>query len=104
MERSAFVLTGGRSTRMGADKALLMFRGRTLLEHALAQARSVTEDVRIVGAWEKFAEHGKVIEDVYGGQGPLAGIHAALQSSPTDRNLVLAVDTPLISADYLRQL
>jgi molybdenum cofactor guanylyltransferase len=101
MELSAFVLAGGRSSRMGADKALLEFRGRTLLERAMETSRDVAGACRIVGSTEKY---GDVIEDVYVGQGPLAGIHAALRASSTDRNLVLAVDTPLMTPDFLRHL
>ena len=101
---NAFVLAGGQSSRMGTDKALLKFRGRTLLEHALAQALAAAGDVQIVGAREKYGAYGDVIEDVFAGQGPLAGIHAALRASDSDLNLVLAVDTPLVETEYLKQL
>ena len=104
MELSAFVLAGGRSTRMGADKVLLQFRGSTLLDRALEVAREVAGSCRIVGSREKYGAFGDVIEDVYPGQGPLAGIHAALCASATDHNLVLAVDTPLLTADFVRHL
>jgi molybdopterin-guanine dinucleotide biosynthesis protein A len=89
---------------MGSDKALLKFRGRTLIELALEHASAVATRVRIVGSREKYAAYGEVIEDVYPGQGPLAGIHAALRASERDRNLILAVDAPLIELEYLRQL
>ena len=46
---AAFILAGGKSTRMGADKAFVTLEGRTLLARALELARSVTADVRIVG-------------------------------------------------------
>ena len=104
MELSAFVLAGGRSTRMGSDKALLEFRGRTLLDRALDLARDVAESCRIVGSREKYAAFGDVIEDVYPEQGPLAGIHAALRATATDHNVILAVDTPLLTSDFLRHL
>jgi len=104
MELSAFVLAGGQSSRMGADKALLIFRGRTLLERALGTASEVAGACRIVGSREKYGKFGDVIEDDYAGQGPLAGIHAALHASATNFNLVLAVDTPLIGVDFLRHL
>ena len=89
---------------MGADKALLVFRGRTLLERALEAAAEVAGSCRIVGSREKYGKFGDVIEDDYAGQGPLAGIHAALRGSLTDFNLVFAVDTPLIGVDFLRHL
>lgn len=104
MELSAYVLAGGRSSRMGADKALLPFHGRTLLDRALELARTVTASPRIVGSREKYAAYGEVVEDAYPGQGPLAGIHAALRASSTDFNLMLAVDTPLLKPEFLRHL
>jgi len=99
---SAFVLAGGRSSRMGTDKAFLRFEGRTLLARALDLLRALTPEVCIVGPAAKFAPHGRVIEDVYPGRGPLAGIHAALSASTTELNLILAVDLPFVSESLLR--
>ncbi len=99
---SAFVLAGGRSSRMGSDKAFLQFEGRTLLARALDLLRALTPEVGIVGPSAKFAPHGRVMEDVYPGRGPLAGIHAALSASTTELNLILAVDLPFVSESLLR--
>ena len=101
---AAFILAGGKSTRMGADKALLDLGGRTLLARALELARSVTREVRIVGPATKFAAFGPVVEDVYCGHGPLSGIHAALASTASEWNLMLALDLPFLEAGFLRYL
>lgn len=101
---TAFILAGGKSTRMGADKAFVTLDGRTLLARALELARSVTPDVRIVGDPAKFARFGPVVEDLFPGCGPLGGIHAALRASQTNLNLILAVDLPLISPPLLHYL
>ena len=101
---SAFVLAGGRSSRMGADKAMLMFEGRTLLARALELAGEVAGDVCIVGSRGRFEALGRVVEDVYPGCGPLGGIHAALAASPSELNLVLAVDMPFVAPSFLRRL
>lgn len=101
---AAFILAGGRSTRMGRDKAFLVYDGRTLLEQALDLARALTANVRIVGSADKFAAFAPVIEDIYPNCGPLAGIHAALLSSSAELNLMLAVDTPFISPGFLQYL
>lgn len=98
------ILAGGKSTRMGTDKAFVEFEGRTLLARALDLGRSVGADVRIIGSKEKFASFASVVEDVFRGCGPLAGIHAALLASPTDLNLILAVDTPFISRAFLEYM
>jgi len=103
-DRAAFVLAGGQSTRMGADKAFVQLEGRTLLAHALALAKSVTSDVRIVGSPEKFAAFGEVVEDEFPQHGPLAGIHAALRRSSSELNLMLAVDMPFVEVPFLEYL
>ncbi len=99
---SAFVLAGGRSSRMGTDKAFLQLDGRTLLARALDRLHALTPEVRTVGPAAKFAAYGPVVEDVYADRGPLAGIHAALSASATELNLILAVDLPFVSAALLR--
>jgi len=93
---TAFILAGGKSTRMGADKAFVALDGRTLLARALDLARSVTHDVRIVGEAAKFAVFAPVVEDVFPRCGPLGGIHAALRASQAELNLILAVDMPFV--------
>jgi molybdopterin-guanine dinucleotide biosynthesis protein A len=101
-ELTAFVLAGGKSTRMGRDKAFLPWADGTLLSHALKLVATVTPNVSIVGASEKFASFGSVIDDIYRDRGPLGGIHAALSTTRTDLNLMLAVDLPLIETRFLQ--
>jgi len=101
---TAFILAGGKSSRMGSEKAFLELGGRSLLALALQLAGSVTPEVKIVGEKEKFSTFGPVVEDVYPGRGPLGGIHAALAASATDYNLVLAVDLPFLRPRLLGYL
>jgi molybdenum cofactor guanylyltransferase len=89
---------------MGQDKALLPFRNQTLLANALATAGAVAGKVVIVGPREPYAAYGDVVEDVYAGCGPLGGIHAALGATETDLNLILSVDMPLMTVEFLRWL
>lgn len=101
---TAFILAGGKSARMGEDKAFLQWGGRTLLEHSLRLARALSPEVLIVGGAGKFSAYGAVVEDVFRERGPLGGIQAALQASATDLNLILAVDLPLMEARFLKYL
>lgn len=101
---AAFVLAGGKSSRMGKDKAFLELDGRTLLARALELAGSVISNVTIVGDGAKFFPLGRTIDDVFPGQGPLAGIHAALAASNSPLNLMLAVDLPFIQKEFLQYL
>ncbi len=101
---TAFILAGGRSSRMGSDKALLSLGEQTLLERALRMVSCVTPNVRIVGPRSRYAQFGEVIEDIYQGCGPLGGIHAALKATATDLNLILSVDMPLMNPRFLAWL
>ena len=58
----------------------------------------------IVGSRQCYVGYGAVIEDTIPGCGPLSGIHAALSATQTDLNLILSVDMPLMTADFLRWL
>jgi molybdopterin-guanine dinucleotide biosynthesis protein A len=101
---SGFVLAGGKSTRMGQDKAAVSLNGRTLLEHALAALRGVCHDVSILGRHDLYGSLAPVYEDIFPGCGPLGGIHAALSGSQTQFNLVIAVDTPFLVPNFLSYL
>ena len=101
---TAFIVAGGRSSRMGFDKALLFFRNQTLLERALQTATAVVPRVVIAGPRERYAKFGDVVEDIYPDCGPLSGIHSALGVTGTDLNLVLAVDMPLMTPEFLSWL
>lgn len=101
---TAFVLAGGKSTRMGMDKAFLEFQNATLLERALKKLKALTPEVMIVGDRARFEEFGPVVEDIFPGRGPLGGIHAALTASATELNLILAVDMPFVEESFLKFL
>jgi molybdopterin-guanine dinucleotide biosynthesis protein A len=101
---TGFVLTGGQSSRMGSDKALLAWGGGTLLERAIAIAQEVCGQVFICGAHSRYAAFGKVIEDAQPGRGPLSGIQAALHATQADLNLILSVDLPLMTTEFLAWL
>jgi molybdopterin-guanine dinucleotide biosynthesis protein A len=98
-----FVLAGGRSTRMGQDKALLRLAGRSLLEIALDKLRvlPLAAAPRIVAVRSDLSSHAAVIADLQPGCGPLSGIEAALAASARPLNVFLPVDLPLLPAHFL---
>lgn len=101
---TAFLLAGGKSTRMGSDKAFMEFKRQSLLDRALSTLRTLTPEVLIVGERARFARYGSVVEDIFRDRGPLGGIHAALAATATELNVVLAVDLPFVFSkdlDYL---
>jgi molybdenum cofactor guanylyltransferase len=101
---TAFILAGGRSSRMGSDKALLRVGEQSLLQRALLTASQAADTVRIVGPGERYAAFGEMVEDIFRDCGPLGGIHAALRSTSTASNLMLSVDLPMMSSTFLRWL
>lgn len=101
---TAFILAGGKSRRMGSDKAFVIFRGEMLLARAIQLCRAVTNNVLIVGDRSKFSPFAPVVEDIFPGCGPLGGIHAALRTSQTELNLMLAVDVPFVTPALLQYL
>ena len=89
---------------MGADKAFLELAGKPLIVRAVELVREIVPEVTIVGDPRKFGAFGTVIDDVYRDRGPLGGIHAALTNSPSEWNLILAVDLPFVPVQFLKYL
>jgi molybdopterin-guanine dinucleotide biosynthesis protein A len=105
VNRAGYVLVGGKSSRMGRDKALLPYRGSTLAKYIADAARAAAGSATLVGEPARFAHLGfRVIPDSVAGAGPLGGIHAALRDTTADWNLILACDMPEVSMDFLSLL
>lgn len=106
MQVAGFVLTGGRSSRMGRDKALLPYQGATLVEWVASRVRQAVGSVVLVGGVERYSQLAiPCISETYAGDGPLSGIEAALASPyARDWNLVVACDMPGLSTHMLQRL
>jgi molybdopterin-guanine dinucleotide biosynthesis protein A len=101
MDAGAIILAGGKSRRMGTNKALLPINEITNIERMVKRLQPhfsapilVTnhpDDYRFIGL--------KTTVDQFPGQGPLAGIHAGLIASPYEVNLIAACDMPFITAE-----
>jgi molybdopterin-guanine dinucleotide biosynthesis protein A len=101
-----FALAGGRSERMGQDKALLPWGESDLLGHTVARLRAVTGDVRILcGPEPRYGDRGvRVVPDGIPDAGPIAGLLAGLESAGDRPGLFLAVDLPLVPVGLLSHL
>ena len=101
---SAVLLAGGRSTRMGRDKAALVIEGQPLWQRQLATLRATgASELFISGRADgPYAESGvTVIEDLTPNAGPLAALEAVLPRITHTHTLVLAIDLPAMCADFL---
>jgi len=101
---TAAILTGGESKRMGSDKASVVFAGKPLLEHVLAQLEPLFSDILVSVrekrpniAYPQMVDHAKE-------RGPMVGIKASLETVKTDWVFVIACDMPLISARLIQHL
>jgi molybdopterin-guanine dinucleotide biosynthesis protein A len=102
-----FAVAGGRSSRMGRDKATLPWGGGDLLDHALERLRGVTPDVRVLcGPTRAYEDRGvPVLTDAMANIGTLAALVAALRALPVGGTAVLlAVDLPLVTVPLLRHV
>lgn len=99
-----FILAGGRSRRMGRDKALIEFEGTTLLARAFATVSAVAVKTTVIARTPDAYPGFPVIADLRPDCGPLAGIETALSVAKTDAVIVLACDMPFVTADFLKLL
>ena len=105
MSLAGYVLTGGRSSRMGCDKALLPFGGGALVGSVARAVKLAAGSAVLVGNPRLYRHLGyAAIPDLYPGAGPLGAILTALDHTSADWNLVAACDMPELSAEFLRLL
>lgn len=99
-----FVLAGGRSSRMGADKALLPFRGRPMVVHALEILAEAGLRVSVAGSRSALGAYAPVVEDAEPDLGPLGGVCTALEAASVDWAVFLPVDLPLLPSSLVKFL
>lgn len=105
----AALLAGGRSTRLGRDKAFLEWRGGPLYVAQLRKLSALAPErlwlsTRAEQAFPEVLEGVERIVDDPPGLGPLGGLRSVLSASQAERVLVLAVDLPRMETDYLASL
>ena len=101
-EVGGYVLAGGRSSRMGRDKALIELAGKPLIEHAVKKLRRVCKGVCALSANPELAQYAPLVRDIHPDCGPIGGMEAALAHSLYDWNVFLAVDMPFLPTAYIR--
>ena len=103
---SGVILAGGQSRRFGSDKALFEIKGTPLIQQAYDTLNAIASPLFVSVASEEIRYDIPVthLYDAPGHAGPLAGICTALQASPNDWLLVLAVDMPLVTSTHLQLL
>jgi molybdopterin-guanine dinucleotide biosynthesis protein A len=103
---TGIILSGGRSTRMGSDKALVTIAGKPAIQR-IAELMAGLFPSLILSTNTPEA-HGflglEMVADLHHGAGPLAGIHAGLRASTTERSFVMPCDAQLMTEQVIRSL
>jgi molybdopterin-guanine dinucleotide biosynthesis protein A len=97
-DTAGVVLAGGRSSRMGHDKASLLIAGEPLLQRVVGRVRQALAEVLVVGPQElkRLVPGVRVIPDVEVARGPLGGLVTALQTVDTSWIFVVGCDMPFV--------
>lgn len=103
---TAFILAGGKSSRIGTNKSLLQISGKTIIQFLVEMLNPIFSEVVISSNEpESFEFLGKkIIKDIYPGRGPLSGIDSALNFTSSERNFIIGSDMPVISSELINYL
>lgn len=97
MKLGCVILAGGRSSRMGKDKAFLTWKGETFLERLTKEMDFLKEKMIAHGNRREIAGFTwMMIEDIYPDRGPIGGLHAALTMCKSDALFCVTCDVPLV--------
>ncbi len=105
---SSILLAGGRSSRLGTDKARIKLDGRFMMLQGIAQKLLAVSDEVIVATdgrrYDRLRLKVKWVEDVYPGAGSLVGLYSGLREASSDYALVVACDMPFLNTELLRYM
>lgn len=102
---TGIILTGGKSSRMGSDKASLLLNGKPFVQYVAEALKPLVNTIVIVSSKPEHDQFGiPRIEDVLEDAGPLSGLYSGLTHSTTEHNLVLSCDIPFIKTETLALL
>jgi len=109
---TSIILAGGKSSRLGRNKALQVIEGKSLIQWVIDRLAILSTEIIIATAHGKAipcssAVEIKTVADIYPGKGPLVGIYSGLIASSSSRAIVVGCDTPFLSVgllEYMTQL
>lgn len=100
---NAYILAGGKSSRMGTDKGLLLFEGKAMIQYVIDQMQPVFDNLIIVSNNQEYEKFGlEVIPDLIKHIGPAGGIYTALKHSETKLNFIVSCDMPFVTKEAIQ--
>lgn len=106
---TSIILAGGKSSRLGRNKAIQVIEGKSLIQRVVDRLAIMSTEIIIVtarGEAVPFSSSVKTrtVADIYPGKGPLAGIYSGLTVSSSLRAIVVGCDTPFLSVSLLEYM
>lgn len=106
IEVTGIILAGGKSSRMGRNKALLDFGGRSIIERTVDLFKSIFPEVILVtNSPEEYTNLGiKIVTDIFPGKGSLGGIYTGIFHSSHDYSFIASCDMPFLGRELIEFL
>jgi len=102
---TGIILAGGKSSRMGKEKGLMEYAGKSLIRYSIEALEGICSQIVIGANSSHFEELGYPVQkDIFPDIGPMGGIYSCLHRSETEHNLVLPCDTPGITSTVMEVL
>ena len=102
MHATGIILAGGKSSRMGEDKGLVLLNGKPMIQYVIEALKEVVSNIIIISnnaSYNKFCV--PVYSDLIKDKGPVGGIYTGLYHSTTELNFCISCDVPMISSDFI---
>ena len=91
MEITGIILAGGKSSRMGTDKGLLLLNGKPMVKYVIDVLSKVTSKIIIIANNDEYKQFGyKVYSDLIKDKGPVGGIYTAMNYTNSNTNICIS--------------
>lgn len=105
VEVEAYVLAGGKSSRMGKDKGLVILNGEPMISYVLKALYETGISVNIIANNEGYEKFGvSVFPDLVEEKGPMGGLYTAFCHTTAKAVLLISCDMPLVTSEAIKQL
>ncbi|GAB1430281.1 molybdenum cofactor guanylyltransferase [Ignavibacteria bacterium] len=100
-----FVLAGGKSSRMGQDKGLMLFRDKPMISHILEKINLLHLPLKIIANNNDYKQFGyETVKDIIKDKGPMGGLFTAFHNTKADFVFLFACDMPFISVEAVQKI